>query len=235
MSIITTSPTVLYKIKRTTGEEESIENPADFPESNFIEDVFEPIINATIITPKEYLGNILALCQERRGVQKEMNYIDEQRMILKYTLPLNEVVTDFYDKLKSLSAGYASFDYEEAGYQASDMVKMNILLNGEAVDALSVIVHREKSQSVGRQLTAKLKEVIHRQMFDVAIQAAIGAKVIARESISALRKNVLAKCYGGDISRKRKLLEKQKEGKKKMKQVGSVELPQEAFLTILKN
>lgn len=234
MSIITTSPTVLYRIKRTTGEEETIENPAHFPEPNFIEEVYEPIINATILMPKEYLGNILSLCQERRGVQKSMDYLDEQRMILKYTLPLNEVVSDFYDRLKSLSAGYASFDYEEAGYQASDMVKMDILLNGEPVDALSVIVHREKSQSVGRQLTQKLKEVIHRQMFDVAIQAALGAKVIARESISALRKNVLAKCYGGDISRKRKLLEKQKEGKKKMKQVGNVELPQEAFLTILK-
>lgn len=234
-TIICTSPTVLYKVKLTNGEEVMVENPSKFPEEVRIDEVYEPIVNATVITPKDYLGGIIALCQERRGEQQEMTYLDESRIILKYTLPLNEIVTDFYDKLKSLSAGYASFDYEVGGYFPSAMVKMNVLLNGKPVDALSMIVHKEKVQSVGRQITQKLREVIHRQMFDVAIQAAIGAKVIARESVSALRKNVIAKCYGGDISRKRKLLEKQKEGKKKMKQVGNVELPQEAFLTILKN
>lgn len=234
-SIIVTSPTVLYKVQLTNGDELIIENPSKFPEEVKIEQVFEPTVLATIITPKDYLGNIMTLCQERRGEQQEMTYIDENRIVLKYKLPLNEIITDFYDKLKSFSAGYASFDYELSGYQPSDLVKMNILLNGKAVDALSVIVHEEKAFSVGRQLTQKLKEVIHKQMFDVAIQAAIGAKVIARESVSALRKNVTAKCYGGDITRKRKLLEKQKEGKKKMKQVGSVELPHEAFLTVLKH
>ncbi len=235
MHIITTSPTVLYKVILTNGKEIFIENPADFPDTVQIDTVYEPIINATIISRNEHLGNILNLCQERRGEQIDLTYLDEERIVLKYRLPLNEIVTDFYDKLKSLSAGYASFDYEEAGYIASDMIKMNILLNGKAVDALSVIVHKDKAYALGRQLTQKLKEVIHRQMFEIAIQAAIGAKVIARESVSALKKNVTAKCYGGDISRKRKLLEKQKEGKKKMKQVGNVELPQEAFLTILKN
>jgi GTP-binding protein LepA len=235
MHIITTSPTVLYKVMLTNGKEVFIENPADFPDTVQIDTVYEPIINATIIARNEHLGNILNLCQERRGEQIDLTYLDEERLVLKYRLPLNEIVTDFYDKLKSLSAGYASFDYEEAGYIASEMIKMNILLNGKAVDALSVIVHKDKAYALGRQLTQKLKEVIHRQMFEIAIQAAIGAKVIARESVSALKKNVTAKCYGGDISRKRKLLEKQKEGKKKMKQVGNVELPQEAFLTILKN
>ena len=235
MSIITTSPSVLYKIKLVRGEEILVENPSKYPDPTRIESVEEPIINATIIMPKEYLGGILQLCQERRGRQTEMIYLDENRLALRYILPLNEIVTDFYDKLKSLSAGYASFDYEVAGYQESSMVKMDILLNGDPVDALSVIVHTDKAQAVGRQLTEKLKEIIHRQMFEISIQAAIGAKIIARESISALRKNVIAKCYGGDISRKRKLLEKQKEGKKKMKQVGNVELPTDAFLTILKS
>jgi elongation factor 4 len=235
VAIITTAPTVLYKILLTDGEEALIENPADFPESVRIDEVFEPIVNATIITPKEYLGNLIKLCEERRGEQLEMTFLDEDRLVLRYKLPLNEIITDFYDKLKSCSAGYASFDYEVAGYQASKLVKMNILLNGKAVDALSVIVHEDKAYSMGRKLTTKLKEVIHKQMFVVAIQAAIGAKVIARETVSAMRKDVTAKCYGGDISRKRKLLEKQKEGKKKMKQVGNVELPQEAFLTVLKS
>lgn len=234
MTIIATSPTVSYKILLTSGGEVLIDNPANFPETTKINDILEPIINATIITPKEYLGSVLALCQEKRGQQTDMTYLDENRIILKYKLPLNEIVTDFYDRLKSLSAGYASLDYEDGGYESSDLVKMSILLNGSAVDALSVIVHKDKAYNIGRQLVARLKEVIHRQMFEIAIQAAIGSKVIARESISALRKNVTAKCYGGDISRKRKLLEKQKEGKKKMKQVGNVELPQEAFLTILK-
>ncbi len=235
VDIIVTSPSVLFKVKLTSGKEELIENPSDFPDQSSIDEVFEPMINATIITPKEYLGNLLKLCQDRRGEQLDMMYLDENRLVLKYSLPLSEIVTDFYDKLKSVSTGYASFDYELAGYVAAPLVKMNILLNGKPVDALSLIVHEDRAFYVGRQLTKKLKEVIHRQMFEVAIQAAIGAKVIARESVSAMRKNVIAKCYGGDISRKRKLLEKQKEGKKKMKQIGNVELPQEAFLTILQN
>lgn len=234
VSIITTSPTVLYKILLTDGQEIVIEKPSDFPDTVKIEKVFEPIIDATIITPKEYLGSILKLAQDRRGEQKDLKYLDENRIILKYKMPLNEIIIDFYDKLKSLSAGYASFDYEGSGFIESDLVKMNILLNGKPVDALSVIVHEDKAYYLGRNIAQKLRQVIPRQMFEVIIQAAIGAKIIARESVSALRKNVIAKCYGGDITRKRKLLEKQKEGKKKMKQVGNVELPQEAFLTILK-
>ncbi len=234
LAIIATSPTVLYKIKMTDGSEISIEKPSDFPDVVKVDSVLEPIINATVITPKEYLGKILQLCQERRGEQSDMTYLDENRIVLKYKMPLNEIIIDFYDKLKTYSSGYASFDYDLIGFEPANLVKMNVLLNGKPVDALSVIVHRDKAYYLGRQLTQKLKKVIHRQMFEVAIQAAIGAKVIARETISALRKNVIAKCYGGDITRKRKLLEKQKEGKKKMKQVGNVELPQEAFLTILK-
>jgi len=235
VEIIVTSPSVPYRVVMLNGDIETIENPSKFPDTVKILEVQEPVINATIITPKEYLGNLLKLCQDRRGVQSEMTYLDENRLVLKYKMPLNEIITDFYDKLKSVSAGYASFDYEIIGYEPADLVKMNILLNGKIVDALSIIVHEDKAFYVGRQLTQKLKEVIHRQMFEIAIQAAIGAKVIARESVSALRKNVTAKCYGGDITRKRKLLEKQKEGKKKMKQVGNVELPQEAFLTVLKH
>ena len=234
LSIIATTPTVLYRIKQTDGSELAIERASDFPENSRIDAIYEPVINATIITPKEYLGPILQLCQERRGDQTDMTYLDENRIILKYKMPLNEIIIDFYDKLKTYSSGYASFDYEPAGFQEANLVKMNVLLNGKAVDALSVVVHEDKAYYLGRQLTQKLKSVIPRQMFEVAIQAAIGAKIIARESVSALRKNVIAKCYGGDITRKRKLLEKQKEGKKKMKQVGNVELPQEAFLTILK-
>ncbi|MBM3894773.1 elongation factor 4, partial [Candidatus Dependentiae bacterium] len=234
MSIITTAPTVLYKITLQNGEMLDIENPADFPDPSSIETIEEPIINASIMTPKEYLGGIMTLAQERRGTQKDMTYLDEERIILHYKLPLAEIVTDFYDTLKSITAGYASFDYEEAGYEDADMVKMNILLNGKPVDALSVIVHSEKAFTMGRELTKKLKEVVHRQQYEVAIQAAIGAKVIARETISPLRKDVTAKLYGGDITRKMKLLEKQKKGKKKMKQVGTVELPQEAFFSVLK-
>jgi elongation factor 4 len=235
VTIIVTSPTVPYKIKMSSGEEVVVENPSKFPDPSRIEEIYEPMVLSTIITPKDYLGNIMKLCQDRRGVQQEMTFLDEGRIVLRYRLPLNEIITDFYDKLKSMSAGYASFDYEESGYEPSALVKMNILLNGKPVDALSVIVHEEKAFSVGRQLTEKLKDVIHKQMFEVAIQAAIGAKIIARETVSAMRKNVTAKCYGGDITRKRKLLEKQKEGKKKMKQVGSVELPHDAFLTVLKH
>ncbi|MFC1894971.1 translation elongation factor 4 [Candidatus Dependentiae bacterium] len=233
ISIIATSPTVLYKIKLTDGKEVFIEKPSDFPDKVKIDKVLEPMVNATIITPKEYLGQILALCQLRRGVQTDLSYLDEYRVVLKYRMPLNEIIIDFYDKLKSSSSGYASFDYEEAEFQDADLVRMNILLNGKLVDALSVIVHRDKAYYLGRQIVSKLRKVIPRQLFEVAIQAAIGAKIIARESVAALRKNVIAKCYGGDITRKRKLLEKQKEGKKRMKQVGNVELPQEAFLSIL--
>lgn len=233
-SIIATSPTVLYTVKLTNGTTCTIENPSDFPEQPSIEEIYEPMVAATIITPKEYVGSIMQLCQQYRGTQKGMKYLDETRAVLSYSLPLNEIVSDFYDQLKSISAGYASFDYEMSGYEPSDLVKMSILLNGDPVDALSMIVHRKNVQQIGRQLTEKLKEVIQRQMFEVAIQAAVGAKVIARETVGAMRKNVTAKCYGGDITRKRKLLEKQKEGKKRMKQVGNVSLPQEAFLTILK-
>ncbi len=235
LNIIITNPSVLYKIKFKGNEEIFyLENPSEFPESNLIEEVYEPVIKATIIVPQKYLGNILKLCEEHRGKQTNMRFLDEERIMLCYTLPLNEVASNFYDQLKSLSSGYASFDYEEAGYEPSSLVKMDILLNGKSVDALSVIVHSDKSYQMGRILVERLKEAIPRQLFEVAIQAAIGAKIIARESISALRKNVIAKCYGGDISRKRKLLEKQKEGKKRMKSIGSVEVPQEAFLTILK-
>jgi elongation factor 4 len=235
LSVIATAPSVLYKVKLEHSKEiVDIESPSDFPDPQRLEAVMEPIIDATLIFPKEYLGAMIKLCQERRGEQKQFTYLTEERVILIYRLPLNEVATDFYDQLKSLTSGYASLDYEEAGYQEADLVKMDILLNGKAVDALSTIVHRDSAYDLGRELAAKLRTVIPRQLFEVIIQAAIGAKIIARESISALRKNVTAKCYGGDITRKRKLLEKQKEGKKKMKQVGNVEVPQEAFLTILK-
>jgi GTP-binding protein LepA len=233
LAVIITAPSVRYELDLTNGEKITIENPSDFPERNYIETVYEPIIDATIIVPKDYLGNILKLCQEKRGEQKEMKYLDEERLILKYRLPLNEVATDFYDQLKSLSSGYASFDYEIAQYAPADLVKMDFLLNGKAVDALSVIIHKENAYEMGRELTTKLRKVIPRQLFEVAIQAALGGTIVARETVSALRKNVIAKCYGGDISRKRKLLEKQKKGKKRMKQVGNVEVPQEAFLTIL--
>lgn len=235
LSIIATAPSVLYKVKmKYTDDVVNIESPSDFPDPSKIEEVQEPIINATIITPKEYLGNMITLCEEKRGVQTNMQFLDEDRVIVRYRLPLNEVATDFYDELKSRSSGYASFDYEEAGFEAADLVKMDILLNKKAVDALSCIVHEDKAYYIGRDLVERLREVIPRQLFEVAIQAAIGAKIIARASVAALRKDVTAKCYGGDISRKRKLLEKQKAGKKRMKQVGSVEVPQEAFLAILK-
>ncbi len=235
LSVIATAPSVLYKVTLTKDDETiNVESPSDFPEQNYIKEVQEPIIDATIIVPSQYLGNMIKLCEEKRGVQKDLTYLDEHRIILKYRLPLNEVATDFYDQLKSLSSGYASFDYEEAGFQPANLVKMDILLNGKAVDALSTIVHKDNAYYIGRELAEKLRKVIPRQLFQVAIQAAIGATIIARETVAPLRKDVTAKCYGGDISRKRKLLEKQKEGKKRMKQVGSVEVPQDAFLTILK-
>ncbi len=235
LSVIPTAPSVLYKVKcRYSDDTIDVESPSDFPDPGTIETIYEPVIDATMIVPKEYLGNLIKLCEEKRGVQQTMSYLDEGRVILKYRLPLNEVATDFYDQLKSLSSGYASFDYEEAGYEPSNLVKMDILLNGKPVDALSVIVHKDNAYHIGRDLTERLKKSIPRQLYEVIIQAAIGAKIIARERVAPLRKDVTAKCYGGDITRKRKLLEKQKEGKKKMKQVGSVEIPQEAFLSILK-
>jgi len=235
LTVIATAPSVLYKIKLNhTGEVIDIERPSDFPDVQKIDTISEPIIDATIILPTEYMGPVMKLCHDKRGEQKELKYLTEDRVILRYRLPLNEVATDFYDQLKSISSGYASLDYEEAGYQEADLVKMDVLLNGKPVDALSTIVHHESAYNHGRDLVERLRKVIPRQLFEVVIQAAIGAKIIARESVSALRKNVTAKCYGGDISRKRKLLEKQKEGKKKMKQVGNVEVPQEAFLSILK-
>ncbi len=235
LSVIATAPSVLYKITmKHTGKKINIESPSDFPEPSQIETIDEPIINGTIITPIDYIGSMLKLCEEKRGIQQSLDYITEQRVIIKYKLPLNEVATDFYDQLKSLSSGYASFDYEEADYEPAKLVKMDILLNGNAVDALSCIVHTDKAYYIGRDLAAKLKKAIPRQLFEVIIQAAIGAKILARERVAPLRKDVTAKCYGGDITRKRKLLEKQKAGKKKMKQVGNIEVPQEAFLTILK-
>jgi translation factor GUF1, mitochondrial len=235
LSVIATAPSVLFKVKLAHKDELlSVENPSDFPDPGIIDEIYEPVIDATIILPSQYLGNILNLCEERRGVQKEMSFIDAQRALLKYVLPLNEIATDFYDQLKSLSSGYASLDYEQAGYNPAKLVKMDILLNGNPVDALSLIVHVDKAYYIGRELAERLRKVIPRQLYEVIIQAAIGAKIIARERIAPLRKDVTAKCYGGDITRKRKLLEKQKEGKKKMKQVGTVEIPQEAFLSILK-
>jgi len=236
LDIIATAPSVMYYIDlKNNGGRISIENPADFPDPIRIEQILEPMLSGTIIVPKQYLGNVLSLCQEKRGIQKDMSYLNEDRVILTYLLPLNEVATNFYDTLKSISSGYASFDYEQSGYEPSDLIKMDLLLNGDPVDALAVIVHRSKAERMGRVFAEKLSKVIPRQLFEVIIQAAIGSKILARERVAALRKNVTAKCYGGDITRKRKLLEKQKEGKKRMKQVGSVSVPQEAFLTILKN
>jgi GTP-binding protein LepA len=232
-SLINTVPNVEYRVTKTNAEVVLVDNPAFMPPSVEIEKVEEPYIKGQIITPTEYIGAIMKLCMDRRGVHKNTTYLSPERADIHYELPLAEIIFDFYDKLKSISRGYASFDYDFLEYRESDLVKLDILLNTESVDALSTIVHRSKSYEWGRKMCAKLRELIPRQMFEVAIQAAIGSKVIARETISAMRKNVLAKCYGGDISRKRKLLEKQKEGKKRMKQVGRVEIPQEAFLAVL--
>ena len=232
MDLITTAPTVIYQILMRDGVVMEIENPSKLPDPSKIEEIREPIINATILVPQDYVGAVITLCTEKRGMQRNMQYMGRQVM-LSYEMPMNEVVMDFFDKLKSVSRGYASLDYEFKEFRASDLVKLDILVNSEKVDALSLIVHRASSQRRGRELAAKMRELIPRQMYDVAVQAAIGAHIIARENVKALRKNVLAKCYGGDISRKRKLLEKQKAGKKRMKQVGNVEIPQEAFLAIL--
>ena len=234
LALIPTAPTVVYRVTKNDGDIVMVDNPAKLPSVQDTLRIEEPMILASLITPEQYVGSLIALCQERRGIQKEITYITKDRVLLSYELPLNEIVMDFYDRLKSLTKGYASLDYELSGYIESDLVKLDMLLNGEPVDALSLITHREKAAIRGRQLAEKLKEVIPRQMYEVIIQAAIGAKIISRETVRALRKDVTAKCYGGDITRKRKLLEKQKEGKKRMKQVGSVELPQEAFLAVLK-
>lgn len=233
LNLITTAPTVVYEVQTNDGDVLRVENPAKLPEVNHIAEIREPIIVATILVPQEFVGGVIGLCVEKRGIQKDMLYHGRQAM-LTYELPLNEVVLDFFDRLKSVSRGYASLDYDFLEFRPSDVVKLDVLINGDKVDALSTIVHRQQTEYRGRELVKKLRELIPRQMFDVAIQAAIGSKVIARETVKALRKNVTAKCYGGDISRKRKLLERQKEGKKRMKQLGSVEIPQEAFLAVLR-
>ncbi len=234
LNLITTAPSVKYKVKLKNGKELEIENPADWPDPGLIEEVKEPYIRAEIYTPKEYLGSLIKLCEEKRGEQKEIKFLTPDRCVLVYELPFSEVVLDFYDKLKSYSRGYASLDYQFVGYRPGNLVKMDILINKQPVDALSLIVHRDKAYYRGRELASKLKEVIPRQLFEVVIQAAIGSKIIARERIPPLRKDVLAKCYGGDVTRKKKLLEKQKEGKKRLKAIGQVEIPQEAFLAVLK-
>lgn len=234
LALITTAPNVIYEVVRTNGDVEMVDNPSLFPPQTVIDHVEEPFVNATIIVPKEYVGPVMELSQEKRGEYANMTYLDENRVMLHYSLPLSEIIFDYFDRLKSVSRGYASLDYELSGYRPSDMVNVDILLNGDPVDALSAIVHRDRAQVRGRALVEKLRKIIPRQLFEIPIQAAIGSKIIARENVSALRKDVLAKCYGGDITRKRKLLEKQKAGKKRMKQVGSVELPQEAFMAILK-
>ena len=234
MDLVTTAPGVLYRVTTTDGVVEEIDSPAKLPDAGRITKIEEPVITATILTPSDHVGAILKLCQDKRGIQRKLEYLKSDRVLITYELPFNEVVLDFYDRLKTMSRGYASLDYHVTDYWDSPLVKMDILVNGEPVDALSIIVHRDAAYDRGRALAAKMRELIPRQMFDIAIQASIGTRIIARESVKALRKNVLAKCYGGDISRKRKLLEKQKEGKKRMKRVGSVEIPQEAFLAVLK-
>ncbi|MCI5752445.1 MAG: translation elongation factor 4 [Oscillospiraceae bacterium] len=234
LDLITTAPSVIYKVNLTNGETKYISNPTEYPDPGSISSAEEPMVKANILTPSDYVGNIMELCQERRGIFKNMTYLDTTRTELHYELPLNEIIYDFFDALKSRTKGYASFDYELIGYAPSKLVKLDILLNGETVDALSFIVHTDKAYARARKIAEKLKENIPRQLFEVPIQAAVGGKVIARETVKAMRKDVLAKCYGGDITRKKKLLEKQKEGKKRMRQLGSVEVPQEAFMAVLK-
>ncbi|XP_023405619.1 translation factor GUF1, mitochondrial isoform X5 [Loxodonta africana] len=241
-SVILTTPTVPYKavlssaklIKEYREKEITIINPAQFPEKSKVTEYLEPVVLGTVITPDEYTGKIMMLCQARRGVQKNMMYIDQHRVMLKYLFPLNEIVVDFYDSLKSLSSGYASFDYEDAGYQTAELVKMDILLNGNIVEELVTVVHKDKAHSVGKVICERLKDSLPRQLFEIAIQAAIGSKIIARETVKAYRKNVLAKCYGGDITRKMKLLKRQAEGKKKLRKVGNIEVPKDAFIKVLK-
>jgi GTP-binding protein LepA len=234
MDLVTTAPSVIYKVIKTDGTVFSLDNPSNLPDIGEIESMEEPMVKATIMTPTEYVGNIMELCQDRRGTYVSMEYMEATRVILHYEMPLNEIIYDFFDALKSRTKGYASLDYELTGYRPSKLVRLDIKLNNETVDALSFIVHADKAYARGRRMAEKLKDTIHRQMFEIPIQACIGSKIIARETVSAYRKDVLAKCYGGDISRKRKLLDKQKEGKKRMRQVGSVEVPQEAFMTVLK-
>lgn len=234
LDLVTTAPSVIYKVYKTNGDMVWVDNPTNLPDGAEIDYMEEPMVKATIMVPKDYVGNVMELCQERRGIYKDMTYMDETRAEIFYELPLNEIIYDFFDALKSRTKGYASFDYELCGYNQSSLVKLDILLNGEMVDALSFIVHKDSAYARGRKMAEKLKEAIPRQLFEVPIQAAIGSKIIARETVRAMRKDVLAKCYGGDITRKKKLLEKQKEGKKRMRQVGSVEVPQEAFMSVLK-
>ena len=234
LDIITTAPSVSYLVHKTDGTVLTVTNPSRLPQTTEIEYMEEPVIKASIFTPPEYVGPIMELCQYKRGVYKDMVYLDKTRVEMKYILPLNEIVYDFFDSLKSRTKGYASFDYELAGYERSSLVKLDMLLNGEVCDALSIIVHKDKAYERGRQIAEKLKDVIPRQMFEIPIQATVGGKIIARETVKAFRKDVLAKCYGGDVTRKKKLLEKQKEGKKKMRSIGTVEIPSEAFISILK-
>ena len=234
IELIATAPSVTYKVKLTDNSEIEVSNPSDLPPPNKIDKIYEPYVKATILTPSEFVGNLIQFLNEKRGVQLKMDYLSPERVLLEYEIPLNEVVTDFYDKLKTLTKGYASFDYEPSGYKEGDLVKMDIRVAGEIVDALSIIVPKEKAERRGRELIKVMKELIPRQLFEVAIQASIGNKIIARETVKALRKDVTAKCYGGDISRKRKLLEKQKAGKKRMKSIGKVNIPQEAFLSVLR-
>jgi GTP-binding protein LepA len=233
LDLISTAPTVIYEVLRKDGEVITVDNPSALPDPGEIEEMREPIVQANILVPQEHLGNVISLCVEKRGVQKDMQFLGQQVSVV-YDLPMAEVVMDFFDRLKSVSRGYASLDYHFVRFQQADLSKLDVLINNERVDALAIIVHRDKVQQRGRVLTEKMKELIPRQMFDVAIQAAVGGKIVARQTVKALRKNVTAKCYGGDVSRKRKLLEKQKAGKKRMKQVGNVEIPQSAFLAVLK-
>ena len=234
LDLVTTAPGVVYKVFKTNGEEIELTNPSNLPDPSEIEHMEEPIVSAEIMLTKEFVGSIMNLCQERRGIYLGMEYIEENRAILRYDLPLNEIIYDFFDALKSRSRGYASLDYDLKGYVPSKLVKLDILINKEEVDALSFIVHADSAYERGRKMCEKLKEEIPRHLFEIPIQAAVGSKVIARETVKAMRKDVLAKCYGGDISRKRKLLEKQKEGKKRMRQIGNVEIPQKAFMSVLK-
>ena len=234
LDLITTAPSVVYRITKTSGETVYIDNPTAYPSQNEIAKAEEPFVNADIITPNDYTGSVMDLCQSRRGVFKNMRYIDENRVNLHYEMPLNEIIYDFFDALKSRTRGYASFDYEFSGYREGKLVKLDIMLNGEIVDALSFIVNSESAYARGRKIAEKLKNNIPRQLFEIPIQACVGGKIIARETVKAWRKDVLAKCYGGDITRKKKLLEKQKEGKKRMRKLGSVEVPQEAFMAVLK-